>query len=189
MNSTHDDSQTVTDYPFFHLCINLSGTSSVAVAWSGTFDELIGGHILDFFKENIPMNASGLAPYPDFFAVGLILILSGNHVSLCLVFTVFCWRSAVVKRRAFLVPFATQACWRSESRSQPQSTRSSRPSTSWCCCLWLSLDSSRATSATGRSAKKSWSIPRNETSHVCTHALPNYRRFLSCYLPLLPQIQ
>lgn len=50
----------------------------MAVAWSGTFDELIGGHILDFFQENIPINASGLAPYPDFFAVGLILILSGN---------------------------------------------------------------------------------------------------------------
>ncbi|XP_029703628.1 cationic amino acid transporter 2-like [Takifugu rubripes] len=53
------------------------GTSSVAVAWSGTFDELIGGHILDFFKENIPIYADGLAPYPDFFAVCLILILSG----------------------------------------------------------------------------------------------------------------
>uniref|UniRef100_H3CUC2 Cationic amino acid transporter C-terminal domain-containing protein n=1 Tax=Tetraodon nigroviridis TaxID=99883 RepID=H3CUC2_TETNG len=53
------------------------GTSSVAVAWSGTFDELIGGHILDYFKNNIPINVSGLAPYPDFFAVGLILILSG----------------------------------------------------------------------------------------------------------------
>lgn len=50
----------------------------MAVAWSGTFDELIGGHILDFFEKNIPMNASGLAPYPDFFAVGLILILSGK---------------------------------------------------------------------------------------------------------------
>lgn len=60
----------------FH--IHFSGTSSVAVAWSGTFDDLIGGHILDFFQANIPMNVSGLAPYPDFFAVGLILILSGN---------------------------------------------------------------------------------------------------------------
>lgn len=67
------------------FCIDLSGTSSVAVAWSGTFDELIGGHILDYFKNNIPINVSGLAPYPDFFAVGLILILSGNsrHISLC----------------------------------------------------------------------------------------------------------
>lgn len=51
----------------------------MAVAWSKTFDELIGGHILDFFKNTIPMNASGLAPYPDFFAVGLILILSGKR--------------------------------------------------------------------------------------------------------------
>lgn len=50
----------------------------MAVAWSGTFDELIGGHILDFFQKHLPINASGLAPYPDFFAVGLILILSGN---------------------------------------------------------------------------------------------------------------
>lgn len=34
--------------------------------------------MLDYFKNNIPIDVSGLAPYPDFFAVGLILILSGN---------------------------------------------------------------------------------------------------------------
>uniref|UniRef100_A0A671U784 Cationic amino acid transporter 2-like n=1 Tax=Sparus aurata TaxID=8175 RepID=A0A671U784_SPAAU len=53
------------------------GTSSVALAWSGTFDDLIGGHISRYFAANVPMGLTGLAPYPDVFAASLVLILSG----------------------------------------------------------------------------------------------------------------
>lgn len=66
-----------------HLSVIIcSGTSSVALAWSGTFDDLIGGHISKFFEENAPMGLTGLAPYPDVFATVLVLILSGKIVTL-----------------------------------------------------------------------------------------------------------
>uniref|UniRef100_A0A673A7Y0 Cationic amino acid transporter C-terminal domain-containing protein n=1 Tax=Sphaeramia orbicularis TaxID=375764 RepID=A0A673A7Y0_9TELE len=53
------------------------GTSSVALAWSGTFDDLIGGVISKYFEEHAAMGLPGLAPYPDVFAALLILLLSG----------------------------------------------------------------------------------------------------------------
>lgn len=51
----------------------------MARAWSATFDNIIGNHISTFFATNISMHIPGvLAEHPDFFALILILLLTGG---------------------------------------------------------------------------------------------------------------
>ncbi|XP_039210766.1 cationic amino acid transporter 3 isoform X1 [Crotalus tigris] len=54
------------------------GTASVARAWSSTFDHIIGGHISTFFRNHTALHLEDvLAEYPDFFALFLVLLLTG----------------------------------------------------------------------------------------------------------------
>ncbi|ELT89725.1 hypothetical protein CAPTEDRAFT_202650, partial [Capitella teleta] len=52
------------------------GTSSVARAWTSYFDSLVGNKISSFFLVNTPMDVPSLASYPDFFALGITLLLT-----------------------------------------------------------------------------------------------------------------
>ncbi|XP_045162288.2 cationic amino acid transporter 2-like isoform X2 [Mercenaria mercenaria] len=52
------------------------GTASVARAWSSYFDSLVHNKIQTYFRDNVPMHISGLSPYPDFFALGITLLLT-----------------------------------------------------------------------------------------------------------------
>ncbi|XP_032966298.1 cationic amino acid transporter 3 isoform X2 [Rhinolophus ferrumequinum] len=53
------------------------GTASVARAWSSAFDNLIGNHISQALQGSISLNVPHvLAEYPDFFALGLVLLLT-----------------------------------------------------------------------------------------------------------------
>ncbi|XP_058514193.1 cationic amino acid transporter 3 [Ochotona princeps] len=54
------------------------GTASVARAWSSAFDNLFGNHISETLKGAISLHVPHLlAEYPDFFAMGLVLLLTG----------------------------------------------------------------------------------------------------------------
>ncbi|TNN45013.1 Cationic amino acid transporter 2 [Liparis tanakae] len=55
----------------------LAGTSSVAKAWTGTFDDLLDNIIARTLEEHTPMPANGLSTFPDFFAAGIIMLLAG----------------------------------------------------------------------------------------------------------------
>ncbi|XP_037371497.1 cationic amino acid transporter 3-like [Talpa occidentalis] len=54
------------------------GAASVARAWSTTFDHLIGSHISRALEGSLSLHLPPpLAKYPDFFALGLVLLLTG----------------------------------------------------------------------------------------------------------------
>ena len=51
----------------------------MARAWSYIFDNLIGNHISQVLQESFSLNMPYfLARYPDFFALGLVLLLTGE---------------------------------------------------------------------------------------------------------------
>ncbi|XP_027833776.2 cationic amino acid transporter 3-like [Ovis aries] len=68
------------------------GTASVSRAWSSALDSLIGDHISQALQRTFPLHLPHfLAKYPDFFALGLVLLFTG-------VLTVGAGESALVNK-------------------------------------------------------------------------------------------
>ena len=54
----------------------------MARAWSAYFDTIIGGAIGRFFSEHVKMGVGMFSDYPDFFAMGITLLLTGEHFAM-----------------------------------------------------------------------------------------------------------
>lgn len=55
----------------------ITGTASVARGFSAYFDSLIDKKIAKFFNATMPIHVDELSDYPDFFAFGITLVLTG----------------------------------------------------------------------------------------------------------------
>ena len=73
----------------FNSELKILGTSSVARAWSANFDSLFGGVIAAKMKEVFPMGGGFFAHYPDFLAVGLIVVITRKNIRFDVFFKVF----------------------------------------------------------------------------------------------------
>jgi len=54
------------------------GTASVARGYSGYIDSLFNGTIAGYFLELAPLNIKHVSQYPDFLALSITLVLTGN---------------------------------------------------------------------------------------------------------------
>lgn len=58
------------------------GTSAAASALSKYIDSLASYKISSALKSAMPINVHGLAPYPDFLAFGLALVITGRYLTI-----------------------------------------------------------------------------------------------------------
>ena len=56
----------------------MAAASAVARALSGYVDYMTGFAIRSFFQRCMPMSVPGFSAYPDFFALGLVVFVTGE---------------------------------------------------------------------------------------------------------------
>lgn len=70
---------------FILIILSVTGTASVASAWSNYFDALVDKNISTFFRAHMPIDVEFIGSYPDFFAFGITIVLtrkSSVHIDL-----------------------------------------------------------------------------------------------------------
>lgn len=64
------------------IFLSVIGSASVVKGLFTYLDALVNNVMSGFFQDKMPINVPHIAPYPDFFSFGVVLIFAGTHAFL-----------------------------------------------------------------------------------------------------------